>query len=150
MDSIDRRILHLLQKDATRSVSDIADEVGLSTSPCWRRIQVLEKNGVIQGRVALLDAEKLSLAMTVFVQVKAGQHDGDWLKRFARHAGDMDEVVEFYRMSGEYDYMLKVVVEDMKAFDVFYKKLVAGIELSDVTSSFAMEQIKYTTALPLL
>lgn len=149
MDKLDRRILSLLQQDATLSVADIAERVGLSTSPCWRRIQLLEQAGVIRRRVALLDPEKLALSMTVFVQIKAGKHDGDWLQRFARHAGDMDEVVEFYRMSGEFDYLLKVVVKDMKAFDVFYKKLVSGIDLSDVTSSFAMEQIKYSTALPL-
>ncbi|GAC25614.1 glutamate uptake regulatory protein [Paraglaciecola mesophila KMM 241] len=129
------------------SVSDIAEQIGLSSTPCWRRIQNLEKLGIIKKRVALLDAEKLNLGMTVFVQVKAAQHDINWLGRFAEYAAGIEEIVEFYRMSGEYDYMLKVVVADMKAFDVFYKRLVGGIELSDVTSSFAMEQIKYTTAL---
>lgn len=148
MDKLDREILRLLQVDATQSVSEIADKIGLSTTPCWRRIQNLEKQGVITKRVALLDAAKLDLNMTVFVQVKAGKHDSSWLTKFAGHAAGIEQVVEFYRMSGEYDYMLKVVVADMQAFDVFYKKLVGGIELSDVTSSFAMEQIKYTTALP--
>ena len=128
-------------------MNDIAERIGLSTTPCWRRIQNLEKQGVIKKRVALLDAEKLNLGMTVFVQIKAGQHDIDWLSQFAEHAAGIEQIVEFYRMSGEYDYMLKVVVADMKAFDIFYKKLVGGIQLSDVTSSFAMEQIKYTTAL---
>ena len=149
MDRTDKEILRLIQRDATLSVNDIADKVGLSTTPCWRRIQLLEKNGVIDKRVALLNTDKLELGMTVFVQIKAGRHDSKWLDGFARHAGDMEEVLEFFRMSGEYDYLLKVVVKDMQAFDVFYKKLVNGIELSDVTSSFAMEQIKYTTALPL-
>lgn len=149
MDRTDREILRLLQNDATLSVNEIADQVGLSTTPCWRRIQLLEKNGVINKRVALLDPEKLDLSMTVFVQVKAGRHDAGWLERFSTHARDMEEVIEFFRMSGEYDYLLKVVVRDMKAFDVFYKKLVDGVDLSDVTSSFAMEQIKYSTALPL-
>ncbi|AEE22816.1 transcriptional regulator, AsnC family [Glaciecola sp. 4H-3-7+YE-5] len=147
MDRLDKEILRLLQDDATLSVNDIAERIGLSTTPCWRRIQNLEKQGVIKKRVALLDAEKLNLGMTVFVQIKAGQHDIDWLSQFAEHAAGIEQIVEFYRMSGEYDYMLKVVVADMKAFDIFYKKLVGGIQLSDVTSSFAMEQIKYTTAL---
>ncbi len=149
MDRTDREILRLLQNDATLSVNEVADRVGLSTTPCWRRIQLLEKSGVINKRVALLDPEKLDLSMTVFVQVKAGRHDANWLDRFSRHASEMEEVIEFFRMSGEYDYLLKVVVRDMKAFDVFYKKLVDGADLSDVTSSFAMEQIKYSTALPL-
>ncbi|GAC04785.1 MULTISPECIES: Lrp/AsnC family transcriptional regulator [Paraglaciecola] len=147
MDRLDKEILRLLQDDATLSVNDIAERIGLSTTPCWRRIQNLEKQGVIKKRVALLDAEKLNLGMTVFVQIKAGQHDINWLSQFAEHAAGIEQIVEFYRMSGEYDYMLKVVVADMKAFDIFYKKLVGGIQLSDVTSSFAMEQIKYTTAL---
>jgi Lrp/AsnC family transcriptional regulator len=149
MDKLDGEILRLLQKDATQSVSEIAEKIGLSTTPCWRRIQTLEKQGVITKRVALLDAQKLDLNLTVFVQVKAAKHDSVWLNKFAVHAANIEQIVEFYRMSGEYDYMLKVVVADMQAFDVFYKKLVNGIDLSDVTSSFAMEQIKYTTALPL-
>lgn len=148
MDKIDRAILRLLQVDSTGSMSDIAGQIGLSTTPCWRRIQNLERQGVITKRVALVDAGKVDLGMTVFVQVKAGKHDSVWLTKFARHAANIEQVVEFYRMSGEYDYMLKVVVADLQAFDVFYKKLVGGINLSDVTSSFAMEQIKYTTALP--
>jgi Lrp/AsnC family transcriptional regulator len=148
MDRLDSEILRLLQQDSTISVADIADKIGLSTTPCWRRIQLLEKNGVIDKRVALLNADKLGLNLTVFVQVKAGKHDAGWLTKFAEHAKNIEQIVEFYRMSGEYDYMLKVVVADMQAFDVFYKKLVTGIDLSDVMSSFAMEQIKYTTALP--
>ena len=148
MDRLDREILRLLQKDATQSVSDIAQQIGLSTTTCWRRIQSLEKQGIIDKRVALLNPEKIGLGMTVFVQVKAAKHDSVWLKKFADHATNIEQIVEFYRMSGEYDYMLKVVVADMQAFDVFYKTLVEGIDLSDVTSSFAMEQIKYTTALP--
>ncbi|WP_414828665.1 Lrp/AsnC family transcriptional regulator [Alteromonas sp. H39] len=149
IDRIDRDILALLQQNADVPLSDIAEQVGLTQTPCWRRIQRLEQQGLISRRVALLDAQKLGLAMTVFVQVKAGRHDGSWLDAFARHASAFDEVVEFYRMSGEYDYMLKVQVTDMASFDHFYKRLVNGIELSDVTSSFAMEQIKYDTALPL-
>jgi Lrp/AsnC family transcriptional regulator len=148
MDRLDCEILRLLQKDATQSVAEIAEKIGLSTTPCWRRIQSLEKQGIINKRVVLLNPEKIGLSMTVFVQVKAAKHDSVWLKKFAEHATNIEQIVEFYRMSGEYDYMLKVVVADMQAFDVFYKKLVDGIDLSDVTSSFAMEQIKYTTALP--
>lgn len=146
---MDREILRLLQIDATQSVADVAQQIGLSTTPCWRRIQSLDKQGIIAKRVALLTPEKIGLGMTVFVQVKAAKHDVAWLNKFAQYATQMEQIVEFYRMSGEYDYMLKVVVADMQAFDVFYKKLVGGIDLSDVTSSFAMEQIKYTTALPL-
>jgi Lrp/AsnC family transcriptional regulator len=148
LDRKDAEIIKILQKDATMPIFEIAEEVGLSTTPCWRRIQNLEKQGVIKQRVALADAEKLGLGMTVFVQIKAGRHDAKWLTTFAKHAEIFEEIVEFYRMSGEYDYLLKVIVTDMKAFDVFYKKLVGGIDLSDVTSSFAMEQIKYTTAMP--
>ena len=148
LDRLDKEILRLLQQDATMAVSEIADRIGLTTTPCWRRIQNLEQQGVIKQRVALLDANKLNLGLIVFVQVKAAKHDSNWLTAFAEHAGKIEQIVEFYRMSGEYDYLLKVMVADMQAFDVFYKKLVSGIDLSDVTSSFAMEQIKYTTALP--
>jgi Lrp/AsnC family transcriptional regulator len=148
MDRIDKEILRILQHDSTLAVSEIADRVGLTTTPCWRRIQTLEQQGVIKQRVALLDANKLNLGLTVFVQVKAAKHDSQWLNKFAQHAQDIEQIVEFYRMSGEYDYLLKVIVADMQAFDIFYKKLVGGIDLSDVTSSFAMEQIKYTTAIP--
>ncbi|MCF2946763.1 Lrp/AsnC family transcriptional regulator [Paraglaciecola aquimarina] len=150
MDRLDVEILRLLQQDSTQSVAEIAEKVGLSTTPCWRRIQTLEKQQVIDKRVALLNADKLGLNLTVFVQVKAAKHDVVWLNQFAEHAKNIEQIVEFYRMSGEYDYMLKVVVADMQAFDVFYKRLVTGIDLSDVTSSFAMEQIKYTTALPVI
>ncbi|MCV2886124.1 Lrp/AsnC family transcriptional regulator [Aestuariibacter sp. AA17] len=148
MDRFDKEIIRILQQDCTLPVAEIAGLVGLSTTPCWRRIQQLEKNGVLRKRVAIVSPDAMNLGMTVFVQVKAAKHDAQWLTRFAQHASDLEEVLEFYRMSGEYDYMLKVLVPDMKAFDLFYKKLVGGIDLSDVTSSFAMEQIKYTTALP--
>ncbi|MDO6567954.1 Lrp/AsnC family transcriptional regulator [Alteromonas sp. 1_MG-2023] len=149
LDGVDKAILLLLQHDADMSVADIAEKVGLTATPCWRRIQRLETQGFISKRVALLHAIKLGLAMTVFVQIKAARHDGKWLADFAQHASSFEEVVEFYRMSGEYDYLLKVLVTDMAAFDHFYKRLVNGIDLNDVTSSFAMEQLKYTTALPL-
>lgn len=149
IDKIDRAILSVLQQNAETPVAELAEKVGLTVTPCWRRIQKLEDKGIITRRVALLQARSLGLTMTVFVQVKAGKHDGKWLATFAKHAASFDEVVECYRMSGEYDYLLKVLVRDMDCFDHFYKRLVSGIEFSDVTSSFAMEQIKYTTAVPL-
>jgi Lrp/AsnC family transcriptional regulator len=149
MDKIDRNILKLLQEDSTLSTADIAERVGLSTTPCWRRIQRLEESGVIRKRVALLARDKLNLGVSVFVAVKTNQHNWEWLAKFSEAVNQFPEVVEFYRMAGESDYLLRVVVPDIPAFDTFYKKLVQTTDLSDVSSSFAMEQIKYTTALPL-
>ncbi len=149
MDKIDRQILDHLQENASQPVADIARKVGLSVTPCWRRIQRMEENGVIRKRVALLDAQKIGVGMSVFVAVRTDQHNAEWLAEFARLVADMPEVVEFYRMSGEVDYMLRVVVSDMSAYDAFYRKLISHVQLTDVSSSFAMEQIKFTTALPL-
>lgn len=149
MDRIDRRILELLQKNAQLSTAEIAEQVGLSTTPCWRRIQRLEESGVIARRVALLDRSKINLGTDVFISVKTNQHNWEWLENFSRKVSEFPEVMEFYRMAGEADYLLRVVVPDMPAFDAFYKKLIQSTELADVSSSFAMEQIKYTTALPL-
>ena len=149
MDAFDRKILDCLQEDATRSVGEVADRVGLSSTPCWRRIQNLEKAGVITRRVALLNPEKLNVGVTVFVAVRTQHHDADWLRAFAKAVSEIEEVVEFYRMSGDVDYLLRVVVPDIAAYDAVYKRLIAKIELSDVSSSFAMECIKQTTALPL-
>jgi len=149
VDATDRAILACLQEDATMPVAEIARRVGLSSTPCWRRIQKLEEAKVIRARVALLDRRQLNVGVTVFVSVRTNQHSVAWLERFAAAVADLPEVVEFYRMSGEIDYLLRVVVPDIAAYDRFYKKLIAKIELSDVSSSFAMEQIKYTTALPL-
>ena len=149
MDVTDRKILACLQRDATLSVAEVAERVGLSTTPCWRRIQNLEKAGVIRARVALLDAEKLNVGVTVFVRLRTSRHSHDWLKDFAAAVADMDEVVEFYRMSGEIDYLLKVVVPDIAGFDAVYKRLIRAAEFYDVSSNFALEQIKYSTALPL-
>ncbi len=149
MDKIDRNILKLLQEDSTLSTADIAERVGLSTTPCWRRIQRLEESGVIRKRVALLARDKLNLGVNVFVAVKTNQHNWEWLAKFSEAVNQFPEVVEFYRMAGESDYLLRVVVPDIPSFDTFYKKLVQTTDLSDVSSSFAMEQIKYTTALPL-
>lgn len=149
MDAFDRKILDCLQEDATRSVAEIANQVGLSSTPCWRRIQNLEKAGVITQRVALLNPEKLNVGVTVFVAVRTQHHDADWLHAFAKAVSGIEEVVEFYRMSGDVDYLLRIVVPDIAAYDAVYKRLIAKIELSDVSSSFAMECIKQTTALPL-
>ena len=149
MDKTDRKILALLQEDAAQPIADIARNLGLSVTPCWRRIQKLEEDGVIRARVALLEATKIGLGMSVFVAIKTDQHNADWLAEFARTISQRKEVVEFYRMSGEVDYLLRVVVPDMAAYDRFYKDLIAEVRLTDVSSSFAMEEIKYTTALPL-
>ena len=149
MDQIDRQILMQLQHNAAQPVADIARKVGLSVTPCWRRIQRMEETGIIRKRVALLDSKAIGVGMSVFVAVRTDQHNTDWLKNFAGMVADMPEVVEFYRMSGEVDYLLRVVVPDMAAYDSFYRKLIAHVRLTDVSSSFAMEEIKYTTALPL-
>ena len=149
MDRLDRKILRLLQEDTTLAVADVARKVGLSTTPCWRRIQKLEEEGVIRRRVALLDQEKVNAKVTVFVSIRTNMHSNEWLLRFSEVITQFPEVVEFYRMSGEVDYLLRVVVPDIAAYDAFYKKLIQKIEIRDVSSSFAMEQIKYTTQLPL-
>ena len=149
MDRIDKAILGLLQHDSTMPVAEVGRRVGLSTTPCWRRIQRMEEEGVIRGRVAVLDPQKVNAGVTVFVFVKTSSHEVEWLKRFSEIVSRFSEVVEFYRMSGEVDYLLRVVVPDIAAYDAFYKRLIAQIEISDVSSSFAMEQIKYTTELPL-
>ncbi len=149
MNSVDRKILNLLQADASLTVKQIAEQISLSVTPCWKRIQKLETQGFIRARVALLDPQKVNADVTVFVAITTNQHTTEWIDRFSRAVSDMPEVMEIYRMSGEVDYLLRVVVSSIAAYDSFYKKLVDRIELSSVTSSFAMEQIKYTTALPI-
>jgi Lrp/AsnC family transcriptional regulator len=149
LDQLDRKILSILQVDATLPVATVAERVGLSPTPCWRRIQKLEEAGVIQARVAVLDPAKLNVGVTVFVSVRTNQHDLAWLEKFAAAVRDFPEVVEFYRMSGDIDYLLRIVVPDIAAYDAVYKRLIARVALSDVSSAFAMESIKYTTALPL-
>jgi Lrp/AsnC family transcriptional regulator len=149
MDSFDKHILRILQKDCTLSTSDIAEKVGLSTTPCWRRIQALEKSGVITKRVALADPNKLNVGLSIFVMIKTNQHNPAWLENFATIIDQFPEIVEAYRMSGDVDYLLRVVVPDMKAYDRFYKKLITRADFSDISSSFSMEEIKYTTALPI-
>lgn len=149
LDDLDLKILAVLQRDCTRAVADIGKEVGLSTTPCWRRIQRLEQTGVIRRRVAVLDPVAVNSAVTVFVSIKTDTHSLTWLEKFHAAIVDFPEVVEFYRMSGDVDYLLRVVVPDIAAYDAFYKKMIARIEVSKVSSAFAMEQIKYTTELPL-
>ena len=149
MDAIDRKILAVLQKDASLSVAEIGNRVGLSSTPCWKRIQRLEADGVILRRVALVDQNKIGLGISVFVSVESGDHSDAWLKKFADAVSAMPEVMEFYRMAGDVDYMLRVVVADIAGYDTFYKKLIATVPLKNVTSRFAMEKIKSTTALPI-
>jgi Lrp/AsnC family transcriptional regulator len=149
MDVTDRKILALLQGDASLSVAEIGTRVGLSSTPCWKRIQRLEADGVIQRRVALVDQDKIGLGITVFVSIETGDHSQDWLSKFADMVGAMPEVMEFYRMAGDVDYMLRVVVPDIQGYDTFYKKLIGSVALKNVTSRFAMEKIKSTTALPI-
>ncbi|MET4806675.1 Lrp/AsnC family transcriptional regulator [Limibacillus sp. MBR-115] len=149
MDATDKRILNLLQRDASLSLVELADRVGLSTSPCWRRIQALEKSGVIRQRVALLDPDRLGLGLAAFVRVRTNQHNQAWFDSFATAVEKIDEIVEFYRMSGDLDYLLKIVVPDIAGYDAVYKRLIASVDLTDVSASFVMEEIKATTELPL-
>jgi Lrp/AsnC family transcriptional regulator len=149
MDTIDRKILSALQEDASLSVAEIGSRVGLSSTPCWKRIQRLEADGIITKRVALIDQDKIGLGITVFVSIETGDHSQTWLASFAELVGAMPEVMEFYRMAGDVDYMLRVVVPDIAGYDTFYKRLIGTVPLKNVTSRFAMERIKSTTALPI-
>ena len=148
IDAIDRKILRVLQEDASLSVAEIGERVGLSSTPCWKRIQRMEAENIITGKVALVDQNKIGLGLSVFVSVESGDHSDEWLKRFATAVSAMPEVMEFYRMAGDVDYMLRVVVADMLSYDIFYKKLIGAVALKNVTSRFAMEKIKSVTALP--
>lgn len=149
LDSTDLSILALLQDDASRSIQQIADSVHLSPNACWRRIRQMEDSGVIRKRVALLDAAKLGAGLTVFVQLRAASHSEKWLETFAAAVKTIPEIVEFYRMTGEIDYLIKMRVADMAGYDRAYKRLIRTAELGDVSASFAMEEIKVTTAIPL-
>ena len=148
IDAIDRKILRVLQEDASLSVAEIGERVGLSSTPCWKRIQRMEGEGIITGRVALVDQNKIGLGLSVFVSIESGDHSDAWLKKFAIAVSAMPEVMEFYRMAGDVDYMLRVVVVDMRSYDIFYKTLIHAVPLKNVTSRFAMEKIKSVTALP--
>jgi Lrp/AsnC family transcriptional regulator, cysteine-sensing transcriptional activator len=149
MDAIDRKILAVLQDNAALSVAEIGSRVGLSSTPCWKRIQRLEAEGVIQKRVAIIDQDSIGLGISVFVSIETGDHSQDWLDKFAKTVTAMPEVMEFYRMAGDVDYMLRVVVPDIAGYDGFYKRLISTVPLKNVTSRFAMEKIKSTTALPI-
>ncbi|MEP6790053.1 MAG: Lrp/AsnC family transcriptional regulator [Ramlibacter sp.] len=149
MDKFDKAILDALQDDCTIAVADLAARVGLTSTPCWRRVQRMEASGLIRKRVALLDPKKLNVGVTVFVSVRTSHHTVEWLRSFHRLVSSIPEVMEFYRMAGQTDYLLKVVVPDIAAYDRVYKRLISGAELGDVSSSFAMEEIKCTTRLPL-
>jgi Lrp/AsnC family transcriptional regulator len=149
MDAIDRKIVVLLQEDASLSLAQIAHRVGLSQSPCWKRIQRLEKTGVILKRVALISPESIGVGLSVFVSIETGDHSSAWLSKFAQTVTAMPEVMEFHRMAGDIDYMLRVAVPDMQAYDAFYKRLIDTMPLKNVTSRFSMERVKSTTAYPL-
>jgi len=149
MDKQDLKILDLLQKDGSLPAAQIAERVALSKVPCWRRIQRMQDDGVIRQTVALLDAKSLNVGTTVFVMMRTANHSAAWYERFQKAVRDIPEIIEIYRMSGEVDYLMRVVVPDIEAYDVVYKKLIASIDLLDVSASFALETIKSTTALPL-
>ena len=149
MDVTDKKILGLLQEDATLSIAEVGERVGLSQTPCWKRIQRLEADGVIERRVALLNPEKLGLKVTALVAIETSDHSGAWIANFADQVSAMPEVLEIYRMAGDVDYVLRVVVADMQAYDAFYKRLIGAVPLKNVTTRFAMERVKSTTALPI-
>jgi len=148
MDKIDRKLLALLQDDADRPLNALAEAVHLTPTPCWKRIQRLQREGVIRKKVVLCEPAKLNLGLTAFVAVRTTQHSDAWLKKFAAAVQTIPEIVEAYRMSGDIDYMLRIVVPDIAGYDAVYRRLIRAVELSDVSSSFAMERLKYSTALP--
>jgi Lrp/AsnC family transcriptional regulator len=148
MDAIDRKILDILQADATVPVAAIAEQVGLSTAPCWRRIKRLEDDGVIKRRVALVDRRKANVPMTLFVSVRTTRHAVQWLEDFRRVIADIPEIVEAWRLTGEIDYLLRIVVPDVDAYDAVYKRLINRLEFADISSAIAMEEMKFTTAIP--
>jgi Lrp/AsnC family transcriptional regulator len=142
LDTIDRAILRLLSKDASLSLNDIADKVGLTATPCWKRIKRMEEMGVIRARVAVLDADKLGLPVSVFVSVETADHSSTWLSSFATLVAETPEIVGAWRMSGDVDYLLHVIVPDIAAYDAFYRRLIASVPLRNVSSRFAMERMK--------
>ena len=149
LDAIDRKLLEMLQLDCDTPIAELAAAVQLSTTPCWRRVQRMKDAAVITGNVALVDPKSVNVGVTVFVNIRTNQHSQAWFDRFHATVESIPEVVEFYRMSGDVDYLLRIVVPDIAAYDGVYKRLIAGTQLFDVSSSFAMEQLKFTTALPL-
>ncbi|MBI3675862.1 MAG: Lrp/AsnC family transcriptional regulator [Proteobacteria bacterium] len=149
IDLLDRKILNLLQKDATLTVAELGERIGLSATPCWKRVKRLEDEGYIERRVALVNRAKIGMNVTVFVSIRTNQHDEVWLAEFAKATASLPEIVELYRMSGDVDYLMKVVVPDIDGYDRFYKKMIKAVKLTDVSSTFAMEQIKFSTEMPL-
>ena len=149
LDKFDQAILAALQEDGALSIAALSERIGLSTTPCWKRMKRLEDDGFIEKRVAIINRKKVGLGVTVFVSLRTGQHDEKWLKKFAAAVATLPEVLEFHRMSGDVDYLLKVVTTDIDGYDAFYKKLIRVAQLTGVSSAFSMEQIKSTTALPL-
>lgn len=150
LDRIDREILRLIMQDSARSLAEIAQEVGLTPTPCWKRIRRMEEAGVITGRVAIVDPARVGLPISVFVAVETGDHSGEWIARFAEAVSSLPEIVECWRLGGDVDYLLRVVVPDMAGYDAFYRRFVAAVpSLRKVTGRFAMERVKSTTALPI-
>ena len=149
MDQTDRKILAILQQDASLPIAEVAARVNLSQTPCWRRIQRLEANGVIQRRVAILDPEKLGIGIQVLVAIETSDHTPDWLQRFEGAVQEMPEVLEVHRTTGDIDYLMRVAVPDMPAYDAFYKRLIAAVPIKKVTSRFSVERVKWTTAYPI-
>ena len=149
MDKLDRKILELLQNDGGLTAAEVAERVGLSKAPCWRRIRKLQEDGVIRRTVALLDSRSVNVGTTVFVTIKTANHSEAWFERFLRAVRDVPEVTEIHRMSGDVDYLMRIVVPDIDAYDTVYKRLIGAVECLDVSASFALETIKSTTALPL-
>jgi len=149
LDRVDTKILALLQADATVPLAEIAEKVNLSQTPCWRRIQKLERAGYIKKRVAILDREKLNVGTTVFIAIRTNQHTSDWLEKFHRVVASMPEVVDFHRLSGNIDYLIRVIVPGIREYDEFYKRLISKIDITDVSSMFSMEEIKSSSEVPL-
>jgi Lrp/AsnC family transcriptional regulator len=149
LDRTDRKILAILQEDASLAVAEVAGRVGLSQTPCWRRIQRLQSDGVIQRTVSLVQPEAIGLGLTVFIGIEAHDHSPEWLTRFTQVVSAMPEVMEVHRMAGDTDYLLRVAVADMAAFDAFYRRLIEAVPLKNVSSHFAMERVKSTTAYPI-
>ena len=149
MDSTDRKILAILQEDASLSVADVAAKVNLSQTPCWRRIQRLEEAGVIERRVAILNPERVGFGLSVFVEIQAADHSREWLERFAETVAELPEIMEVHRMAGEVDYLLRVAVRDTEDYDRFYQQLIDRMPFKNVTSRFSMERVKTTTAYPI-
>jgi Lrp/AsnC family transcriptional regulator len=148
LDVIDRKILDILQADESVPMATIAEKVGMSTAPCWRRIKRLEEDGVIIRRVALLSRRKMNVPMTVFVSVKAPRHAAEWLEEFRRLIAGIPEIVEAWRLTGEADYQLRIVVPDIETYDLVYQRMISRVEFSNISSAIAMEEMKYTTAIP--